>query len=297
MSARVFSFDGSGQVTVVSTDLDLSGGLSILQGIFQSTAGNAGSASVGEIALTASLACAQGNMDALRKVLKGTAGRGLDGTDAFGKAFKAACSHGRLEAVRELLALRGKQAIDVHLEDWQGPEAGFRHACASGNVDLVRELLALKGHRTVDVHAWAEGAPEAAFRVACQYDRLAVVRELLALRGSRFVNVHADEEHGLRGACAEGCLAVVRELLALTGAREVDVHAMDEYAFRLACERGHVDIVCELLSLTGHRAVPLQTRRAAGEVAVQLGKDAVWGGTSTRQGRGAMVVFRAGRGR
>ena len=169
------------------------------------------------------------------------------------------CDVGCVDMVREMLGLSGMELGDVR----DVHEAGLQTACAKGHVDVVREILALTGHREVDVHAECESGPEGAFQLACK-------------------NGHAG---------------VVRELLALTGDREVDIHAegwgLPEYGFRSACMKGHIGVVRELLGLTGHRAIPLQTRLAAGQVAVQPAKDAVWGGTSTRCGRRDMVLLRA----
>ncbi len=55
--------------------------------------------------------------------------------------FRAACEHGHVGVVRELLALTGDRRVDVHAED----EDAFRAACYGGHVDVVRELLALMG--------------------------------------------------------------------------------------------------------------------------------------------------------
>ena len=52
------------------------------------------------------------------------------------------------------------------------------------------------------------------------------------------------------------------------------------------------DVLRELLALTGTRAIPLQARREAGELATRAAQDAVWSGTSTRQGRARMLLLR-----
>ena len=223
----------------------------------------------------------------------------------FDRAFQAACQNGHLPVIRELLGLRGVAAVNVHAEGQFGRETGFVFACQCGQVAVVRELLSLGGDRVVDVHAGPEGNPEAGFRLACQNGNLDVVRELLSLSGHREVDVHAGAEGwpeaGFRVACVNGHVGVVRELLALTGDREVDVHAGGEgrpdLGFRHACQRGRTGVLRELLGLTGHRAIPLQARLAAGRVAVQPAKDAVWAGTSTRRGRADMVLLRACAGR
>ena len=56
-----------------------------------------------------------------------------------------ACKEGQLEKVRELPALTGAEAVDVHVVDGDGPEAAFRAACSKGHTDIVRELLSLTG--------------------------------------------------------------------------------------------------------------------------------------------------------
>ena len=88
-------------------------------------------------------------------------------------------------------------------------------------------------------------------------------------------------------------MKIVRELLALTGQRVVDVHTGSGVAFRFAFQGGNVGVTRELLALTGSRIIPLQDRLDAGLAAVQAGKDAVWDGTSTRQGRRAALLLRA----
>ncbi|CAE7938282.1 unnamed protein product, partial [Symbiodinium sp. KB8] len=47
--------------------------------------------------------------------------------------FVAACRDGDVSKVRELLALSGSWEVDVHVEDQDGPEAGFRTACQNGH--------------------------------------------------------------------------------------------------------------------------------------------------------------------
>ena len=161
--------------------------------------------------------------------------------------------------MRELLVLTGPRAVDVHARDWLGPEGGFRGACKNGHLEVVRELLALEGDRAVDVHAGPRGVPGAGFREACTF---------------------GHEE-------------IVRELQALTGQRAVNVHAGNGVAFCFAFQGGNVGVTRELLALAGSRTVPLQDRLDAGLAAVQAGKDAVWDGTSTRQGRRAALLLRA----
>ncbi len=94
-----------------------------------------------------------------------------------------ACVCGEGCVVRELLALTGDRAVDVHA----GGEGGFHAVCRGGHVDVVRKLLALTGDRAVDVHA----KDEAGFREACVCRKACVVRELLALTGDRAVDLHA----------------------------------------------------------------------------------------------------------
>ena len=161
--------------------------------------------------------------------------------------------------MRELLALTGPRAVDVHARDWLGPEGGFRGACKNGHLEVVRELLALEGGQAVDVHAGPRGVPGAGFREACAF----------------------------------GHVEIVRELLAMTGQRAVNVNAGNGVAFCFAFQGGIVGVMQELLALTGSRIISLQDRLDAGPAAVQAGKDAVWDGTSTRQGCRAVVLLRA----
>ena len=97
--------------------------------------------------------------------------------DAMDKLFQRACANGRLDVVRELLALQGDRFINVHA----GNEISFQWACMYGHLNVVRELLALQGDRAVDVHA----QDEFACRWALEQGHLLVVRELLALEGAR----------------------------------------------------------------------------------------------------------------
>jgi hypothetical protein len=161
--------------------------------------------------------------------------------------FQQACKEGKLDLVRELLALSGDREVDVHAMD----ERALFNACSSGHVDVVRELLALSGHREVDVHA----RNDSAFISACSNGHLNVVRELLAMSGNQKVNVHARSERAFLIACFRNAVDVVRELLALSGDRQVDVHAGGGMAFRTACGRGYVGVVHELLALSGDRQV------------------------------------------
>jgi len=134
--------------------------------------------------------------------------------DAMDNQFWNACENGYLDVVREMLALQGDRAVDVHA----GGVYGFQLACENGHLDVVRELLALQGDRFINVHA----GNEISFQWACMYGHLNVVRELLALQGDRAVDVHAQDEFACRWALEQGHLLVVRELLALEGARAPD---------------------------------------------------------------------------
>ena len=49
------------------------------------------------------------------------------------------------------------------------PETSSLGTCASGHGDVVRELFALAGHQAVDVHAEDRNGSEAVFRLACRY--------------------------------------------------------------------------------------------------------------------------------
>ena len=253
----------------------------------------------------AKVACKAGDADLLRQ-LAGLVEKGVCGRrGVFDRVFVKACGGGHVGMVRELLALSGIAAVNVHAEGRYGREGGFTLACENGHVAVVRELLALTGEREVNVHEEFMGKPEVGFRLACGNGHVEVVRELLSLSGDREVDVHAggsgDHEFGFITACRYGHDEVVRELLALTGGREVDVHAgrkgRPDLGFHRACTNGHVDVLRELLGLTGHRAIPLHTRLGAGQVAVQPAKDAVWAGTSTRRGRRCMVLLREAAGR
>ena len=149
--------------------------------------------------------------------------------------------------------------MDLHARGWFGPEGGFWGACKSGHLEVFRGLLTLEGGRAVDVHAGPMGVPEAGFREACAFGHVEIVRELLALTGQQAVNVHVGN-----GA-----------------------------ALCFAFQGVNVGVTRELLALTGSRTTPLQDRLDAGLAAVQAGKDAVWDGTSTRQGRRAALLLRA----
>ena len=238
--------------------------LALLEEDLESGKANMGTLAPGDVAEAARVACEAYAVELLKQVV-GTVEEGVVCAQQgmFDKAFRSACGGGHVGMVRELLGVTGAAAVNVNAEAGGMPEAGFRRACANGHAGVVRELLALSGDREVDVHAGFSNGPEVGFRVACR----------------------------------EGHVGVVRALLGLSGHREVDVHAGPEgkpdFGFRLACVNEHVRVLRELLGLTGHRAIPLQVRLAAGEVAVQPAKDAVWAGTSTRRGRCDMVLLRA----
>ena len=224
------------------------------------------------------------------------------GNHFFFAKWRTACDAEETSQLLSLLQGSGG-GVEAEVEGLTSSEstAVFLAACRTGHADLLRKLLALEGDCAVDVHTGNDDGPEAGFRAACVHGHIDVVRELLALTGEREVDVHAgpvgEPEFGFLWACIKGHVDVVRELLALTGHRAVDVHAgvggESDIAFRYAWERAQADVIRELLGLTGHRSIPLQARLEAGQAAVRLGKDAVWGGTSTRQGRHAMVLLRA----
>ena len=236
--------------------------LALLEEDRESGKANVGTLKPDDIADGARVACEKGELDLLRQVI-GVVEAGVCGRRGmFDRPFVTACGGGHVEMVRELLGVCGVAAVNVHEGFGGDAEYGFRLACLEGKLEVVRELLALTGDREVDVHVAYSGEPEGAFRLACEGGNVEVVRELLALSGHREVDVHAES----RGE--------------------------PEFGFRYACESGQVDMVRELLGLTGHRAIPLHTRLAAGHVAVQPAKDAVWAGTSTRRGREAVVLLR-----
>ena len=223
-----------------------------------------GTLTQGDVVEAARVACEAGDAVVLRQLVGLVEKGGVCAQQGiFDKAFRAACGGGHVGMVRGLLALRGVAAVDVHAGAGGGREGGFTLACENGHVAVVRALLALTGERAVDVHVAFLGEPEAGFMFACQNGHVDVVRELLALSGDREVDVHA----GRKGRPGSG--------------------------FHRACTNGHVEVLRELLGLTGHRAIPLHTRLAAGQVAMQPAKDAVWAGTSTRCGRRCMVLLRA----
>ena len=204
-------------------------------------------------------------------------------------AFLAACRTYRLAKLRELLALSGNDAVDVHAQD----EEAFRSACIAGHLGVVRELLALTGDRQVDVHTMGG----AAFQGACKAGHIDIVRKLLELTGDRTVDVNAGDNEAFWSACEGGHTDVMRKLLTLTGDQEVslqdcerggkllsaactagewhvvhtlldclahrglDVHFDDELAFRTACAKGKVDVVRELLALTGDRRVDAYAKK------------------------------------
>ena len=72
--------------------------------------------------------------------------------------------------------------MNVHAND----EAGFLAACANGHVEVVRELLALTGDRAVDLHSMhgRRGAGVMSFRAACTNGHVEVVRWLVREGGA-----------------------------------------------------------------------------------------------------------------
>ncbi len=123
-------------------------------------------------------------------------------------ALYIAATSGQLAPLRQLLALQGTRAVDVHADR----AAALTIACTNGHVGVVRELLALQGSRKLDVHAWGANF---ALEYAIQAGHLSVVREFLALQGDRAV----FEQHSGRGvqtvatAIAWGRVRIARQLL------------------------------------------------------------------------------------
>ena len=271
--------------------------LALLQDASDEGKSGLGSLEASDLFEVARVACDKGHVGLLREVMRVIETKGFEIKEACVALLEVAGWGGHSNVVLELLRMEGvPMDVVVHVS-----AQGFLFACQEGCLDVLEELLAFSGDREVDVHAGFEGEREAGFRLACQNGHIDIVRMLLSQTGHREVDVHAGHhgipEAGFQYACAYGHVDVLRELLALTGHREVDVHAGPEgdpeYGFRVACRNGNCDVLRELLGLTGHRAIPLQTRLDAGQVAVQPAKDAVWGGTSTRCGRGEMVLLRA----
>ncbi len=166
----------------------------------------------------------------------------------------AACICGSLAVVRELLALRGDRAVDVH----RGCEHAFERACFHGHTPIVCELLALRGGRGVDVHSQAA----AAFRSACSQGNIGVVRELLRLTGKREIDVHARSDDGFWIAVRFGHVDVVRELLALEGERAMSLQLNASRKYMLAAAPCRT--LRELLLLQDQRAFDLTWGSADG---------------------------------
>ena len=80
--------------------------------------------------------------------------------------FRLACANGQLDVVRELLALQGDRAVDVHAQN----EYAFRAACANDHMPVVRELLALEGAQAPDPDVVRELGLEEAYH-AVRWDR------------------------------------------------------------------------------------------------------------------------------
>ena len=107
--------------------------------------------------------------------------------------FIAACKKGNVPRVRELLALRGDTAVNVHAGDGDGPEAGFRLACVHGHVDVASELMGLDGNRAVDVRpssSWGEVQGAEVLFAGGNFDMVrALLRARHGVQGSAGVEV------------------------------------------------------------------------------------------------------------
>jgi len=106
--------------------------------------------------------------------------------------FWNACGNDHLDVVRELLALQGDRAVDVHANN----ELAFRWACANGHMPVVRELLALEGARAPDPAVVKKlGLEEMYHAVRWDRRRAMLARRTAAQRKARADRTAAKQAH------------------------------------------------------------------------------------------------------
>ncbi|CAE7904240.1 unnamed protein product, partial [Symbiodinium sp. KB8] len=94
------------------------------------------SISVANVSLGAAIAGGEGHLALLRELISLAEALSADMRGAFDVALIEACSGGHIDIVRELLALDGPLAVNVHADDGDGPEAAFRRACKHGHLEV-----------------------------------------------------------------------------------------------------------------------------------------------------------------
>lgn len=166
--------------------------------------------------------------------------------DAAQVAFRQACKHGQVDALRMLLSIDGDLRVDPRELD----DRAYRQAIRAGKLNIVDLFLSQEGPSSVQRQTvLLKGVLE-----SIEAGQVEVFERLLPLvceQPGGFYGIFMPVP--LPYACLHGSLPIVILLLELEGDHAQDVNHDFGGPLRMACRGGHAHIAKHLLALEAPR--------------------------------------------